>query len=51
MELQAYSQDKFIYCEWSWSRIYKKNNIYNLVVDNFEKAYLIFLIFFIVLGK
>ena len=38
MDLQAYSQDKFIYCKWCWSRIYQKNNIYNLVVDNFEKA-------------
>ena len=27
MALRAYAQDRFIYCEWCWSKIYKKNTL------------------------
>ena len=33
MDLQAYTQDRFIYCEWCLSRIYLKK-IYFMLVDD-----------------
>ena len=42
MDLQAFTQDRFIYCKWCWFRIAytEKNNINDFMVDDAVLKYL-----------